>query len=78
MLEPTEKRKARAGSSLGKVAISAASNAIAVVKQWKIKNPIEQHGDKFPAHLRLALERFVEIWRLHVAYEILTGKRAAA
>ena len=60
--EPTEERKARAGSSLGKIAIKATSNAIAVVKGWRIKSPIEQHGEKFPEHLRLALERFMDTW----------------
>jgi hypothetical protein len=60
--EPTKERKARAGSTLGKAVVRATATAIAVVKQFKIKNPVEQHGDKFPIHLRLALECLVCDW----------------
>ena len=64
-LEPTQERKARAGSSLGKIVIQAASKAGAVVKQWKIKSANRTAWRKvYRSHLRLALERFIDAWDL--------------
>lgn len=59
--EPTPEWKQRAGSALGKSVVKASgSNTVEVVKGYRIRHVVDQHGDKFGMHKRSAMEQFME------------------